>query len=483
MNEWPADHDLDEELRKLIGAEVGRTDSREIRLQPRTRRGRAAGAALATLAVVAIVGSLVLRAQLAPGAGDDAANPSDTTSLTPTEQPTTAPTVAPTATPTGIPEPSLDTTPVPMPEGSFKPGTTMACVRDRNVSVTLADGRVLVIGGCEAGGDLAFESAEIYDPATRTFRVTGSLSVQRDYESATLLEDGRVLVAGGDVVSGAGGTAELYNPATGRFTPTGKMVDPHGGGAAVRLRDGKVLIAGGSEAAAELYDPATGKFGATGQMPAPLLGLVQGVLLADGRVLLIGSDETGNQTILEIYDPAAATFSAAGTLAVNRAGFAGLALLPNGKVMIAGSDPDSTVDIFDPATATLAPGPKMARPLEVFTCTPLADGRILFLGIVIGEKQPQYGSAPRTGGDVLFDRRPSTDRPAIRPFMTGPFNITGELYDPSTGRFSYLGHLNVQRSGFGASLLLDGRVFIVGGSSDTAELFDPATGKFRLNNK
>ena len=51
----------------------------------------------------------------------------------------------------------------------------------------LEHGRVLIVGGCEATDGLPFGSSEIYDPATRKFSVTGSLSVERDFETATLL--------------------------------------------------------------------------------------------------------------------------------------------------------------------------------------------------------------------------------------------------------------------------------------------------------
>ncbi len=487
MNERPEDTAHDEQLDRFIGAEVVATAPGKIRLRSRPRRGGPAGAALTLAAVVAIVGSLIWRAQQVPSLGEGNTTASTTPSLAPSDGSAPEVTVEPTVEPTPelTPEPSLGGTPAPMPEGSFLPGTTMACVRYRSASVTLADGRVLVVGGCGATGKLPARSAEIYDPATHKFSVTGTLSVDRDFDTATLLEDGRVLVAGGDYPNGAPSTAELYDPTTGRFTPTGNMVDAHQDTAAVRLQDGKVLIAGGDTAsAAELYDPATGRFTATSPMAAPMPGFVQGVLLKDGRVLLIGSDETGSATILELYDPAIAVFSRAGSLTVNRAGLMGMALLPDGKVLIAGSDPNASVDIFDPETATIAPGPKMVRPLDVFTCTSLADGKVLFLGTVIGEKQPEYGFVPRTAEGRLFDRRPPagpTDSPTLT--MTGPFNVTGELFDPGTGQFTYLGHLNVQRSEFGAALLQDGRVLIVGGASDTAELFDPVTGKFKLNGK
>jgi Kelch motif len=74
----------------------------------------------------------------------------------------------------------------------------------------LSDGTVLVIGRSHS-----VTSAELYDPATGTWTLTGSLTTPRyGYHTATLLSDGRVLVAGGryNVAS-----VEVYDPATGNW--------------------------------------------------------------------------------------------------------------------------------------------------------------------------------------------------------------------------------------------------------------------------
>ncbi len=68
---------------------------------------------------------------------------------------------------------------------------------------------------------LFFSSAELYDPATGTFTLTGSLNTACEFHTATLLNNGLVLMAGGDgpvscPLSGIGvlSSAELYEPAT-----------------------------------------------------------------------------------------------------------------------------------------------------------------------------------------------------------------------------------------------------------------------------
>ena len=73
-----------------------------------------------------------------------------------------------------------------------------------------------------------------------TWVPTGSMQFARSGQTATVLPDGKVLVAGGGT-----DTAELYNPATRTFSVTGRMPLAVTGATATLLHNGKVLVAGG----------------------------------------------------------------------------------------------------------------------------------------------------------------------------------------------------------------------------------------------
>jgi hypothetical protein len=172
----------------------------------------------------------------------------------------------------------------------------MHFARISQTATLMSDGRVLIAGG---RGDSVTAAAEINDPATEQFTVTGSLQTARYKHSAGLLSDGRVLIAGGSDDRdwhGKMNSAEIYDPRAGKFTAAAPLNDsrfklPE---EAPVLASGQILIAGGSRTV-EVYDPATGHFLiATGQMTDARHFMTE-TKLNDGTVLLAGGYPNNDQ--------------------------------------------------------------------------------------------------------------------------------------------------------------------------------------------
>ena len=196
--------------------------------------------------------------------------------------------------------------------GRFVSTGDMNAPRAHATAILLKSGQVLIAGGNAAGESDQLANAEIYDPDTGRFFPVGSMNIGRSYFTAVALHDGRVLLAGG--LSGGKypyrqveDTAEIYDPKTGRFTLTGSLSTPRFRHGAALLSDGRVLIVGGSNengrqykySSTEIYDPRSGRFSAGPSMKFERFKLQTGVAaLTDGRVLVAGG--AGEP---EIYDP------------------------------------------------------------------------------------------------------------------------------------------------------------------------------------
>jgi hypothetical protein len=278
--------------------------------------------------------------------------------------------------------------------GRFSDTGAMLAARTGHTATLLADGKVLIAGGDD--GTTSLPGAELYDPASAAFASTGTMSIGRDQCTATRLGNGTVLIAGGAQLlpDGSGSvldTAELYDPVTGSFGLTGTMTAARQGPTANLLPNGKVLITGGVDNdgvvldTAELYDPTTGLFSPAGHMTTSRYAHLAAVL-GDGDVLVAGGINNRGASLKSAEVFVAKTGKFVKVAAMPRDRFmVGATVLTSSTILIAGGytecpsptasfceKPVKTALIFDHASDTFRSISPMTSPRGSFASATLS---------------------------------------------------------------------------------------------------------------
>ena len=274
----------------------------------------------------------------------------------------------------------------------------MTRARTAHSATLLPDGRVLVAGGSgpsegtKSGGCLAplacgqLTSAEIFDPSSGTFTVTGDMIALGG--PAVLLPNGKVFISGGEFPFVTALQSQIYDPSSGAFSATK-------GGTPLRelatlLANGQVLLTGHADLGPEflegdVYDPLTDTFS-----PTSSIDYQTATLLMNGKVLFIGDEDDffpgtpfSNKTA-QLYDPTTGKFTAAGPMLIGRAGHTAT-LLPDGTVLIAGSSfPGigilASAELYDPVTGAFSGTGSMTTPRDSHKATLLNNGQVLITG-------------------------------------------------------------------------------------------------------
>jgi hypothetical protein len=187
--------------------------------------------------------------------------------------------------------------------------------------------------------------------------------------------------------------------------------------------------------------------------PAVLKRLL-GALLA---VLLLGA-----LTAIPALASGSGTWKTTGSLNVSRYNDTAT-LLQNGQVLVAGGtydynyDATASSELYTPSTGKWTTTGSMNSPRQYHTATLLQNGQVLVAAGSAGLNAYGY----------------------FTPLASA------ELYNPSTGKWTTTGSMNVARYQDTATLLQNGQVLVVaGGSTDksgytaSAELYTPSTGKW-----
>ena len=299
----------------------------------------------------------------------------------------------------------------------------MTTARSAHTATLLDSGRVLIAGGVnldESGKQTFLNSADLYDPSTGRFTATGSMIAARSFFAATLLASGKVLISGyfnydspdSDVLE----HAELYDPASGTFNLTGQAAYP---AFALRIASSSLLTNGDvlntledqcdPDVLTERYHPSTETFDRTARTSG-IRGYTTATVLPDGRVFLAGQDFSRHESpyaSAELYDPATGQFSTpvpTGSEAGHTA-----TLLPDGTVLLAGGwiccgQTISSAEIYRP--------PVLTPPPVLLTVGNSSQGAILHA----------------TNHQVVSQDNPATAGEALEIYLTGL--IDGALIPP-----------------------------------------------------
>ena len=348
-----------------------------------------------------------------------------TPSVSPTPTPTSQPSVTP---PSASPSVEVPPSESPTPVAHVDPAAAMRHPRITFRSVLLTDGTLLAVGddGCGlVGARPGSELAEVYDPTADTWTKVGSLNKPRGYGQLVALPAGRAMVLGGvNAADEEFSSTKLYSPSTRKWTD-GPLLHRAGVYAAVALADGTVVSVG--LGGTEILDPGTSAWrrstpapkvfiermfalpdgtvlavgendneerdaafltfdagkGSWKRLAAPSSARADVVVLEDGSIVVIATDERGTRS--ERYDAAAGRWMPIAAMQTGRA-HAQVTRLADGRILVAGGVRPAdqraldTTEIYDPATDTWTSGPKLLTPRQRGYAMTMSDGSVLVYG-------------------------------------------------------------------------------------------------------
>lgn len=375
---------------------------------------------------------------------------------------------------------------VPNPPASYPCGTVLVTggtlAEDAPFVTTYSDGAELydpLADDPATGRPGSWKSC----PRTETpsSRCPAPMIARRAGHSAVLLNDGNVLVVGGECVRAVSGgcsprlSAELYDPETGTWSVTGtpksegSEVRTGGFQATTALLDGAAcrdastpawcgkVLAVFERLTTEIYDPGIVENGIKGAWRNTLdsLDLVHKGLTAtallDGRVLVVGDSGTGGQ-VAELFEPGTEQWTPAASPPAPRSDHTATLLdgigcgtstpkLWCGKVLLAGGQRATEApQLFDPATNGFIDVAGFVLP-GFAQGAALPNGRVL----MVGGRETVDGSFVPSGLSVIYDAD------------TNSWTATGSLVTPRSGH-------EVTKLGD------DKKIMVIGGSGSAGTL-------------
>ncbi|MGH9517134.1 MAG: galactose oxidase-like domain-containing protein [Terriglobales bacterium] len=265
----------------------------------------------------------------------------------------------------------------------------------------LKDGRILVVGGYGGSGtQIGIPNAEIFDPSNDTWTILPKMSYSRWYPSATTLADGRVIVMGGWQTTNHtnAGIPEIYDPVTNTWTKQTSANNPFETYPFIYpLSDGRLIHVNGSEYAT-VTDILNLNTMSWSTVDSNIKDGGSSVMYLPDKIMKAGSasdsQESGpsaNTTyVLDMTQPSPAWKQTA-SMAYPRT-FLNLTELPDGTVLATGGETDKNggnisnavyaAELWSPATQSWRTLASMHTPREYHgTALLLPDGRVVESGM------------------------------------------------------------------------------------------------------
>jgi|GEM_PF-2311457 len=260
-------------------------------------------------------------------------------------------------------------------------------------AVTLADGRVFIIGGKEikpASQDSSeYESVktEIFNPANNSFTSAAPLPESFDQASAVLLKDGNVLLFGKTYKNER--VTYLYDVLNNRwnrkenvaYTGTSTLINNKGNVFSYSPNALENSLAPG-----EYYDYSRDEFFTSWVMPNQRTAGACTVL-ADDKFFIVGGARGGESTSAnldaDIFDPELNMWRTTSAMSSGRVN-AKAVTLPDGQVIVIagvhGKDFFKTTEVYNPITDTWVKGPSLKYTYSIPSVIQLKNGNTMVVG-------------------------------------------------------------------------------------------------------
>jgi hypothetical protein len=263
----------------------------------------------------------------------------------------------------------------------------------------LPDGRILVVGG-HGTSQIGIPNAEIFDPVNDTWTMLPKMAYSRWYPTATTLADGRVIVMGGWQTTNHtnAGIPEIYDPVANTWTKQTNANNPFETYPFIyQLSDGRLIHVNGSEYAT-VTDILNLNTMSWSTVDPNIKDGGSSVMYMPDKIMKAGSasdsQESGpssNTTYVLDMTQSSPTWKQTASMAYPRS-FLNLTELPDGTVLATGGETDRdggnisnavyAAELWSPATQSWRTLASMHTPREYHgTALLLPDGRVVESGM------------------------------------------------------------------------------------------------------